>query len=157
MLLVTRSAPPPGSVSTAAGSWSLPKLAGSGQVNLAQFRGRPLVLDFFASWCTSCAAELPEFLHVSQSLSGRVQFAGVDSEESGDGLGLARHTGITVWPLARDVGGSQQSGLRDALESVPGMPITAFYDGQGRLVRVRLGALTADELSAQLSELFGVA
>ena len=155
-VLLVRGAPAGPTVSTTAASWSLPRLEGSGQVSLSQFRGRPLVVDFFASWCTACQAELPEFLSVSRSLSGRVQFAGVDSEENGDGAGMARRSGITAWPLARDVGGSQLSGLRDALETVPGMPITAFYDAQGHVLRVRLGALTADELMAQISSLYGV-
>ena len=156
VLLATRGAPAASGVSTASGSWSLPRLGGAGQVSLAQFRGRPVVVDFFASWGTACQAELPDFLSVSRSLSGRVQFAGVDSEENGDGLAMARRSGVTAWPLALDVGGSQRSGLRDAVESVPGMPVTAFYDAQGHLLRVRLGALTADALTAQISQLYGI-
>ena len=157
-LLLTRTAPATttGTYSTAAASWVLPRLDGAGTVSLAQFRGRPAVVDFFASWCTSCAGELPEFVQVSQRVGGRVAFIGVDSEENGDGMAMARNTGITRWPLARDTGGSQLSGLRDALEATPGMPITAFYDAAGRLQRVRLGALSGDELSSLIAQLFGV-
>ncbi|MBV8194943.1 MAG: redoxin domain-containing protein [Candidatus Dormibacteraeota bacterium] len=158
LLLIVRSSPSAApTVSTTPQSWSLPSLEGSGSVTLAQFRGRPLVVDFFASWCTSCQAELPDFLQVSQKLGGAVRFVGVDSEENGDGLGLARRTGITAWPLARDVDGTQQSGLRDSLESIRGMPITAFYDSQGHLLQVRLGALTGDALMTEISSLYGAA
>jgi len=142
--------------STAVSAWTLPRLDGAGSVSLASFRGKPLVVDFFASWCTPCRSELPEFLTVSRQLGSRVAFVGVDSEENGDGLALARLTGITTWPLARDVGGSQQSGLRDALSSIPGMPVTAFYDASGTLRDVRLGALTGAALATHLRELFGV-
>ena len=114
------------------------------------------MVDFFASWCTPCRSELPEFLTVSRHLGSRVAFVGVDSEENGDGPAFARQTGITTWPLARDTGGSQQSGLRDALASIPGMPVTAFYDASGALRDVRLGAMTGDALAAHLRELFGV-
>jgi len=144
------------SYSTTPSAWTLPTLSGQGSVRLADFRGKPLVLDFFASWCTACQSELPEFLAVDRRLGGRVRFAGVDSEENGDGIGMARRSGITSWPLARDVGGSQQSGLRDALESTPGMPITAFYDSNGRLLQVRLGALSGDALAGLITQLYGV-
>jgi thiol-disulfide isomerase/thioredoxin len=151
------TAAPSPSYSTAPASWSLPALTGGGTVRLSDFRGKPLVLDFFASWCTACRAELPEFLAVDRRMGGRVQFAAVDSEENGDGLALARQSGITAWRLARDVGGSQQSGLREALESLPGMPITAFYDSSGRVLQVRLGALNADALSSAISRLYPAA
>lgn len=150
------AAPASPAYSTAPTAWVLPALSGGGSVRLASFRGKPLVLDFFASWCTSCEDELPEFVSVDHQLAGRVWFAGVDSEENGNGLALAQRTGITTWPLARDVGGSQASGLRDGLESIPGMPITAFYDAEGRLRQVRLGALSAATLTAAISQLYGI-
>jgi thiol-disulfide isomerase/thioredoxin len=151
----TSGATPP-AYSTATSAWVLPKLNGSGTVELASLRGRPVVVNFFASWCTPCRTELPEFLSVSQRAGGRIAFVGVDSEENGDGLALARNSGITAWPLARDVGGSQLSGLRDSLEATPGMPVTAFYDAGGRLLSVRLGAIGGDQLSTMLNQLFGV-
>ncbi|MBV9101307.1 MAG: TlpA family protein disulfide reductase [Candidatus Dormibacteraeota bacterium] len=141
---------------TASTTWVLPKLQGSGTVTLAQFKGKPLVLDFFASWCTACRAELPDFLGVSRKVAGKVQFAGVDSEENGDGVGMAQRYGVTAWPLARDVGGSQLSGLRESLETIPGMPVTAFYDASGRVRLVHLGAETAQQLEADLKQLFSV-
>ena len=152
--LVTRSGPAPSTTSFDPSAWSLPRLNGSGQVSLAQFGGKPLVLDFFASWCTSCNAELPVFASTAQTLHGSVVFAGVDSEETGDGLAFARQTGIGSWVLARDLGGRELSGLRDALYATPGMPVTAFYDSNGKLLHVQLGALTIDELRSRLSSLY---
>jgi thiol-disulfide isomerase/thioredoxin len=157
VIVVTRTTAAPGpATSTSTSAWTLPRLEGSGTISLAGFRGKPLVVDFFASWCTPCRSELPEFLTVSRHLGSRVAFVGVDSEENGDGPAFARQTGITTWPLARDTGGSQQSGLRDALASIPGMPVTAFYDASGALRDVRLGAMTGDALATHLRELFGV-
>jgi thiol-disulfide isomerase/thioredoxin len=157
VVLVTRGGPAPAAaVSFDPRAWSLPRLDGSGQVALAGYRGRPLVLDFFASWCTSCESELPAFAATAQRLDGRVAFAGVDSEETGNGLAFARQHGVGTWVLARDLGGRELSGLRDALESTPGMPVTAFYDASGRLLHVQLGALSGDDLDAQISSLFHI-
>jgi thiol-disulfide isomerase/thioredoxin len=145
----------PAAVTTASG-WALPRLLGDGQLRLSDFRGKPVVVDFFASWCTACRDELPELLRVSRAADGRVAFVGIDSEETGDGLAMARATGITAWPLARDAGGSQQSGLRDAVEGIAGMPVIAFYDAQGRLVASRLGAVTGATLAGLLRQYFGL-
>jgi thiol-disulfide isomerase/thioredoxin len=142
-------------VSTAPGSFVLPRLVGSGTVRLADFRGKPTVVDFFASWCTACRGELPGFARVAQQLKGTVNFIGVNSSETGDGLAMARQYGLGGWPLARDVDGAAASGLHDNLGQ-QGMPISAFYDAAGRLVFVAPGALTEDELRALLHQYFAV-
>jgi thiol-disulfide isomerase/thioredoxin len=151
----TSSAPQPAGASTQPTSWELPKLAGAGNLTLAELRGRPVVLDFFASWCTACRGELPGMAKVSRQLQGRVTFAGIDSQETGDGLAMARQYGVDAWPLARDVGGAQASGLHDAL-GARGMPLTAFYDSSGRLLTVVLGAISEDDLRSRIHALYGI-
>jgi thiol-disulfide isomerase/thioredoxin len=151
----TSSAPPPANVSTQPTSWELPRLVGSGSLKLAELRGHPVVLDFFASWCTACEGELPGMVTLSRQLAGRVTFAGVDSQETGDGLAMARRYGVDTWPLARDVGGTQASGLHDAL-GARGMPLTAFYDSSGRLLTVVLGAISEEDLRSRIHSLYGI-
>jgi thiol-disulfide isomerase/thioredoxin len=136
-------------------AWVLPRLDGTGVVRLADFRGRPTVVNFFASWCGPCRAELPVLSQTAAQLGGRVSFVGVDSEEQGDGLAMARQYGAGGWPLAQDVGGRLDSGLHDALGAM-GMPITAFYDAQGRLLGVKLGGLLHDTLLDRLNQLYGL-
>jgi thiol-disulfide isomerase/thioredoxin len=134
----------------------LPALNGDGTVTLTQFRGRPTVVNFFASWCTACDFELPGFATVSRELQSRVSFVGVDALETGDRNYMPRRHHITSWPLARDVGGAHDSGLHDALGGGNSMPITAFYDAAGRLVDVNRGALPDSALRQMLQHLFGV-
>lgn len=143
-------------VSTAPAAFALPRLGGGATVRLADFRGKPTVLDFFASWCTACKGELPGYARVSRQLRGAVNFIGVNSMETGDGLAMARQFGIDWWPLARDVGGAAGSGLHDNLGQ-QGMPISAFYDATGKLLFVAPGALTEDSLRALLRQEFQVA
>ena len=134
--------------------FDLPAISGGGRVRLVDFRGKPTVVNFFASWCTACDDELPGFARLSTALRGKVNFVGVDSLETGDRLFMPRRHHITWWPLARDVGGAQGSGLHDALGGGSAMPLTAFYDAQGRLVEVNRAALPEDALRAKLRALY---
>ncbi|HEY2702217.1 MAG TPA: TlpA disulfide reductase family protein [Candidatus Dormibacteraeota bacterium] len=145
----------PVAVSTDPARWELPRLNGPGLVRLADLRGKPVVVNFFASWCGPCRAELPVLSAMSTQLGDRVRFVGVDSEESGDGLGMARQYGVDRWPIAQDVGGRLNSGLHDALGAM-GLPATAFYDAQGKLLGVKLGAFLHDTLRDRLNGLYGL-
>ena len=158
ILAVTRASSQPGpagTVSTQKTSWQLPRLGAPGTLSLASLRGHPLVVNFFASWCTACKGELPGLADAATRLAGKVTFAGIDSEENGDGLAMARRYGIDRWPLAVDTGGSQSSGLHDDL-GAPGMPVTAFYTADGRLLTVVPGAISEADLMTRVRDLFGV-
>jgi cytochrome c biogenesis protein CcmG, thiol:disulfide interchange protein DsbE len=144
----------PVKVSLDPASWELPRLDGPGLVRLADFRGRPVVVNFFASWCVPCRAELPVLSAMAAQTGDRVRFVGIDAEEQGDGEALA-HEFVKGWPLAQDVGGRQSSGLHDAL-GAQGMPVTAFYDAHGRLLGVKLGTFVHDTLRDRLNQLYGL-
>jgi thiol-disulfide isomerase/thioredoxin len=145
-----------GSSNTSKEAWNLPRLGGGGRVRLADFRGRPTVVAFFASWCSACDFELPGFATVSSELRGRVNFVGVDAQETGDPMFMPERHHLTWWPLARDVGAGNGSGLHDALGVGNGMPISAFYDADGKLVAVERAALPESTLRARLHQLYGV-
>jgi thiol-disulfide isomerase/thioredoxin len=142
--------------------FDLPTIDGTGRVRLADFEGKPVVVNFFASWCEPCKAELPEFVDASRKLDGKVEFVAVNSKEitAPAGINLARSMGLAEAgiTLARDVGGQGGSGLRDSYAEVRGnaMPITAFYDAAGKLQYVAPGQLNRDRLSSRLQELYGV-
>jgi len=145
-----------GSGTTGAESFDLPALDGGGRVRLTEFRGRPLVVNFFASWCTQCDAELPEFRDAAEALDGQVEFLFVNSNEDGDWRPMAERNRILDFPLAEDVGGTRGNGLYRSVGGPGGMPITAFYDTQGDLVDVAFGALLGGALDDRLLELYGV-
>lgn len=137
-------------------AWDLPQLQGEGRVRLADFAGQPVVVDFFASWCTACDFELPGMAKVSEELKGRVTFVGVNALETGDPMYMPKRHNITWWPLARDIRGGNGSGLHDSLGGGNDMPLTAFYDSQGKLLDVERGALPESSLRTKLTELYGI-
>jgi thiol-disulfide isomerase/thioredoxin len=116
------------------------------------FGTRPVVLNFFASWCAPCIDEMPAFERVHQSLGDQVTIVGMayqDSDE--DALDTVARTGVT-YPAYADEGGA-------ALTWFGGlsMPATVILDASGEVVDVHSGALTEEELRGKLSDLLGVA
>ncbi len=138
-------------------SWVLPRLGGSGTVSLASLRGKPVVVNMFASWCTECEAELPAFTSEAQRLRGKVTFVEVNSLETGNGEAMARQFGLAAAGaiVLADVGGAQNSGLHDALGGGNNMPVTAFYGASGQLLTSHVGAFSASTLQAELTQLYG--
>lgn len=149
--------PEPAVGNTTATGWDLPQLDGDGRVALADSRGTPTVAAFFASWCEVCEHEIPDYLAVSQQVGDQVHFVGIDTQDNGSGLGDAERWGIAgVWPLARDIGGTNGSGLSTGTFGARGSPMTVFYDQAGNVVHVQQGGLSAQQLLDALDQLFGV-
>jgi thiol-disulfide isomerase/thioredoxin len=156
-VLAFRGGRPTAGAVTSPAAFSLPALNGGGWVRLAHYRGKPVVVNFFASWCTECQAELPGFRQEAIALKGKVAFIGVDSLETGDKNFLPDlfHLAGVFTALARDVGPSG-NGLHAALGGGNTMPLTAFYSADGRLLDVERGALVpVSALKIKIAQLFG--
>ncbi len=160
LVSVIQSLPQDGDTSRDA--WDLPVRDndpnGDGRITLDEFEGKPIVLNFYADWCTACEAELPAFSVVSSDLRDDVHFVHVNSQESGNWHRLVDEFGTDWWPIAKDINGSQSggSGLWESLGSRRGMPITAFFDESGRWVHTENGVMDEGTLRRTLFERFGI-
>ncbi len=111
-------------------TFELPALDGSGPVRLDAFRGRPVVVNFWASWCDPCKDEAPLFEQLARSERERgVAFVGVDSQDlTDDARSFARRYGLS-YTLVRD---RDDRTKRDW--GVQGFPETFVLDRGGRAV-----------------------
>ncbi len=118
-------------------------------VTIAEFEGKPLVVNFWASWCAPCLTEMPGFERVYQKHRQAVQFLGVNlADDVVPALRVVEETGIT-YPLARDIQGEAFAAFGGF-----GMPTTVFLDENGAVIELYTGGLTADELEARIVEYF---
>ncbi|MGH9185655.1 MAG: TlpA family protein disulfide reductase [Acidimicrobiales bacterium] len=115
--------------------------------SLADYRGTPLVLNFFASWCVPCLAEMPGFERVHQDLDGAVAFLGMNLQDGvEDGRRVVEQTGVT-YDIARDPDGS----IFQAFGAVA-MPTTVFIDADGRVVDLHSGEIAAGGLAERIAD-----
>lgn len=132
-------------------SLSLPELEGDGSVELADLDGKPLVLNFFASWCPNCIAEMPRFQQAYQAVGDRVEFLGVSqSDPVRASIDIANETGIT-YQTAIDRHGDLFRGFGGL-----GMPVTVFIQPDGTISEVFTGELSAEALAGMIQQHFGV-
>ena len=120
-----------------------------GEVALADFRGRPVVVSFWASWCPPCRAEARDLERVWQAYRDRgVVFLGVDIQDTdGDARRFLADYGVT-FPNLRDVTNELAVSY-----GVNGIPATFFVDREGRVAGSRTGPLDERRLVAQIEEL----
>ncbi|MEZ5260480.1 MAG: TlpA disulfide reductase family protein [Acidimicrobiales bacterium] len=113
-----------------------------------QFLGKPMVVNFWGSWCVPCITEMPDFEAVHRELGGTVTFVGVNVQDTVEqAQEMAGSTGVT-YPLVRDV-------RNELLGWVGGvnMPTTAFVRADGTVAKVVSKKLDQDELRAEIEAL----
>ncbi len=121
------------------------------QLTLSGFKGHPVLINFFASWCTQCAHELPfmEESYQRHQANGFV-IVGVNGLETGDGVGFYRRFELT-FPAVYDPGNPGKISL--AYNVTSSLPVSVFIDKTGRVDLIELGALTPDLLEQEIQKL----
>lgn len=136
-------------MSAPAPAFSIGRLDGT-MMNSAEFRGRVVVLNYWASWCPACRREMPELekLYRRYRSNPRVSFWAVDVQEAGETPEKARafmQNGGYTLPIAV---GSEKSveGLR-----LDGFPALMIMDAAGRVRLIHTGYDRSEALQAKLS------
>jgi thiol-disulfide isomerase/thioredoxin len=132
---------------SAAPDFTAATLAGD-QASLAQFQGRPIILNFWATWCGPCREEMPMFqqLYETGQEGGLVVLAANVEEDPALIQPYVEELGLTF-----DILLDQQAGLAQQYR-VTGLPTTFFIDRQGLIQHVQLGPVTEELLAEQVSK-----
>lgn len=131
----------------AAAGFTVPALGQTGhQVSLSQYAGKPVIVNFWASWCPPCQQETPLLASWYKQQRGHVVLLGLDENDtSADALKFAHAKGVT-YPIGFD------PSVKSALAyNVDALPQTFFLNAQHRIVYHIAGAVTRAELAKGLS------
>jgi cytochrome c biogenesis protein CcmG/thiol:disulfide interchange protein DsbE len=129
---------------------ALPALGG-GRLDLAAYRGRPVVVNFWASWCEPCKRELPLLRRaLADHAADRLAVVGVVVRDSPAAAGaFAARTGAR-WPMGLD-----PQGRAAGTWGVANLPQTFFVRPDGTVASRQLGELRAPALQAQIDAIVG--
>lgn len=124
-------------------AWALPNLADpAATLRSDSLAGRPVVLNFWASWCPPCRKEMPALADQAHLLTGRVQFVGIDtSDQRSAAVSFAKASGVT-YPLAFD-----PSARTADRYGAYGLPTTFFISASGAVLGRQVGGMTAGRLA----------
>ncbi len=112
------------------------------EANLSDFVGTPVVVNFWASWCPACVAEMPDFEQVHATLGDAVVFLGLNMQETDPAAAasLVAATGVS-YQLGVDADGS----IFNRFGGIA-MPTTVFIGADGEVVKTHAGVIFADDL-----------
>ena len=117
-------------------------------VKLSDYLGKPIVLNFWASWCGPCKSEMPAFQAVYQELGDQVQFLMVDvGEHMDEGSAFIASAGYT-FPVLYDVDGNAAYAYQ-----VSAIPTTVFIRATGDIYTHHVGAMQEADLRATIEAL----
>jgi thiol-disulfide isomerase/thioredoxin len=146
-------APPPAAPAAVSGllGMALPDADGKEQ-RLDQWRGKVIVVNFWATWCAPCREEMPEFVRAQTEFGPKgLQFVGIAVDQPDKVRQFATEIGLNYPSL---IGGFGAMELSKSLgNSVMALPFSVVIDRQGSVVHTQLGILKPQKLDSIVRQL----
>lgn len=141
------SVAPAAPVSASAPDLLLKDLDGN-QINTGKYRGRIVLVNFWAAWCVPCAQEIPEFMKLEQKFGSKLQVIGISIDDNENELRAFYKNHNMDYPVVR---GDQQ--IADGYGGVPGLPTTYIIDQENHIWGRQVGSTDFQKLQEQISSL----
>ena len=132
----------------AAPDFSVTDISGK-KLSLTDYRGKIVLLDFWATWCTPCRAEIPHFVEMQQQLGPQgFQVIGISMDDEAKPVKAFYDQFKMNYPVA--VGDDK---LAESFGGVLGLPVNFLIDRDGRIVKKYLGATDVSVFDKDVSDL----
>jgi thiol-disulfide isomerase/thioredoxin len=121
-------------------------------VALERYKGKPLVVNFWARWCGPCRAEIPELIKFRAAHKGKIEILGIgieDKAEPAKEFAKAYEMDYPVF-IAKDKGIPLMQTLGN---TKGGLPYTLFVDRRGQVVKIKLGQIRQADLNGMADAL----
>jgi thiol-disulfide isomerase/thioredoxin len=144
------SAPEPRKIPETLPDFALPGLDGRSH-RLSDWKGRPLLINFWATWCEPCRREIPllESIH-RKSASNGIEIVGIALDHPGPAREFAQKLGMSYPVLVGENGGLEAV---EAFGMDTVLPFSVFADARGDIVTLKVGELHQDEAHLILADL----
>lgn len=120
--------------------------------SLSQWRGKILVVNYWATWCHPCREEMPSFSRLQEKYrANSVQFVGISIDTASKIIEFQKTTPVAYPLLIGDMNAMESSAKFG--NTLLALPFTAVFDKQGKLFSTKLGRLAESDLEKQLEEL----
>ena len=117
-------------------------------IRLNDLRGKVVFLNFWATWCPPCRAEMPDIEEIHQKYKGQdVVILGIDIQESADKVRSFVEDGGYTWTMVLDGTGKVAD-----LYKIRAIPTSFFVDKEGIIRAVAIGGMTDTTMEAKLAE-----
>ena len=124
-------------------------------VNLASFRGRPIILNFWATWCGPCKAEIPALIElVHQYKAQQLTVLGVSVDDSPEDLRQFAADFKMNYPVLVGLG---QDTFQEKYDAVISIPVTWFIRPDGSVLKKHQGPASKSWLESQVKAMIGAA
>ncbi|MBM3116664.1 TlpA family protein disulfide reductase [Jeongeupia naejangsanensis] len=128
----------------------LKDLSGKPQ-KLSSLKGKPVVVNYWATWCSPCREEIPEFVTLARQYAGKVRFIGIAIDDAPAVSAFAKQYKMNYPTLLGEA--DAMALMKQEGNTVGGLPYTAIYDSQGKRVATHTGRISAAQLEATLKTL----
>jgi cytochrome c biogenesis protein CcmG/thiol:disulfide interchange protein DsbE len=128
-------------------AFTVAALGAPGSVSLSQYRGKPVVVNFWATWCDICVSETPLLASWYKQEHGKIALLGLDENDPSAkaALAFARAKGVTY-----TLGFDPLMNVAGAFD-IDDLPQTYFLNAQHRIVERVLGAMSKADLAEGVS------